>query len=58
MSKSVESPQGTILVLDSEKAITKKVKSAVTDSGSEVRFDPDEKPGVSNLLALYASRPA
>ncbi|MET1049729.1 MAG: tryptophan--tRNA ligase, partial [Acidimicrobiales bacterium] len=41
MSKSVESPQGTILVLDSEKAITKKVKSAVTDSGSEVRFDPD-----------------
>ncbi len=54
MSKSVESPQGTILVLDSEKAITKKVKSAVTDSGSEVRFDPEEKPGVSNLLALYA----
>jgi tryptophanyl-tRNA synthetase len=55
MSKSVESPQGTILVLDSPKAITKKVKSAVTDSGAEVRFDPDEKPGVSNLLALYAS---
>jgi tryptophanyl-tRNA synthetase len=55
MSKSTESPQGTILVLDSPAAITKKVKSAVTDSGSEVRFDPDEKPGVSNLLALYAS---
>jgi len=55
MSKSVDSPQGTILVLDSPAAITKKVKSAVTDSGSEVRFDPDEKPGVSNLLALYAS---
>lgn len=55
MSKSVESPQGTILVLDSPTAITKKVKSAVTDSGSEVRFDPEEKPGVSNLLALYAS---
>ena len=55
MSKSVDSPQGTILVLDSPKAITKKIKSAVTDSGSEVRFDPDEKPGVSNLLSLYAS---
>jgi tryptophanyl-tRNA synthetase len=55
MSKSVDSPQGTILVLDSSKAITKKVKSAVTDSGAEVRFAPDEKPGVSNLLALYAS---
>jgi tryptophanyl-tRNA synthetase len=55
MSKSVESPQGTILVLDSPAAITKKVKSAVTDSGSEVRFDPDQKPGVSNLLALYSS---
>jgi tryptophanyl-tRNA synthetase len=54
MSKSVDSPQGTILVLDSPKAITKKIKSAVTDSGSEVRFDPDEKPGVSNLLSLYA----
>ena len=55
MSKSTDSPQGTILVLDSPAAITKKVKSAVTDSGAEVRFDPDEKPGVSNLLALYAS---
>ena len=54
MSKSVESPQGTILVLDEPKAITKKVKSAVTDSGAEVRFDPAEKPGVSNLLSLYS----
>ena len=58
MSKSVESPQGTILVLDAPAAITKKVKSAVTDSGSEVRYDPDAKPGVSNLLALYASATA
>jgi tryptophanyl-tRNA synthetase len=55
MSKSADSPQGTILVLDSPAAITKKVKSAVTDSGSEVRFDPGDKPGVSNLLTLYAS---
>ncbi len=55
MSKSSDSPQGTIGVLDSPAAITKKVKSAVTDSGAEVRFDPDAKPGVSNLLTIYAS---
>ena len=54
MSKSVDSPQGTITVLDSPKAITKKVKSAVTDSEAEVRWDPETKPGVSNLLSLYA----
>jgi tryptophanyl-tRNA synthetase len=55
MSKSEASPQGTILVLDPPNVITKKVKSAVTDSGSEVRYDPEEKPGVSNLLEIYAA---
>jgi tryptophanyl-tRNA synthetase len=54
MSKSVESPQGTILVLDDPKVITKKVKSAVTDSDTAVRFDVEAKPGVSNLLALLS----
>jgi tryptophanyl-tRNA synthetase len=54
MSKSADSPQGTLLVLDPPERITKKVKSAVTDSGSEVRFDVDEKPGVSNLLSLFS----
>jgi tryptophanyl-tRNA synthetase len=54
MSKSVESPQGTILVLDDPKAITKKVKSAVTDSDTAVRFDVEAKPGVSNLLSLLS----
>jgi tryptophanyl-tRNA synthetase len=54
MSKSADSPQGTIGVLDEPKAITKKIKSAVTDSGTEVRFDPAGKPGVSNLLSLYS----
>lgn len=54
MSKSVESPQGTILVLDAPALITKKVKSAVTDSETEVRFDVDAKPGVSNLLSLLS----
>jgi tryptophanyl-tRNA synthetase len=55
MSKSVDSPQGTILVLDDPKVITRKVKSAVTDSETEVRDDPDAKPGVSNLLALLSA---
>jgi len=54
MSKSVDSPQGTILVLDEPKAITKKVKSAVTDSDTAVRWDPEAKPGVSNLLSLLS----
>ncbi|MCU1426379.1 MAG: tryptophanyl-tRNA synthetase [Actinomycetia bacterium] len=55
MSKSEESPQGTILVLDPPKLIEKKIKSAVTDSGTDVRYDPAEKPGVSNLLEIYAA---
>lgn len=55
MSKSSESPQGTVLVLDPPESIVKKVRSAVTDSGSEIIYDPDAKPGVSNLLDLYAA---
>jgi tryptophanyl-tRNA synthetase len=54
MSKSSVSPQGTILVLDDPKRLTKKIKSAVTDSDAEIRYDPEHKPGVSNLLDLYA----
>jgi len=55
MSKSEDSPQGTILVLDPPKTIEKKIKSAVTDSGAEVRHDRDEKPGVSNLIEIYCA---
>jgi tryptophanyl-tRNA synthetase len=55
MSKSLESPQGTILVLDDPKAIQKKVKRAVTDADGEVRFDPEAKPGVSNLLSILGA---
>jgi tryptophanyl-tRNA synthetase len=55
MSKSEDSPQGTILVLDPPKTIERKIKSAVTDSGSEVRHDRDNKPGVSNLIEIYAA---
>ena len=55
MSKSDESPQGTILVLDPPEIVEKKIKSAVTDSGSEVRHDRDAKPGVSNLIEIYGA---
>ncbi|HLM17452.1 MAG TPA: tryptophan--tRNA ligase, partial [Acidimicrobiia bacterium] len=61
MSKSADSPQGTIKLLDDPKSITKRIKSAVTDSDNEVRFDPATKPGVSNLLQILGSvtdRPA
>jgi tryptophanyl-tRNA synthetase len=55
MSKSADSPQGTIRLLDDPTSITKRIKSAVTDSDNEIRFDPDAKPGVSNLLQILAS---
>jgi tryptophanyl-tRNA synthetase len=54
MSTSVGSEQGTVYVLDGPKAIEKKFKSAVTDSGDEVRRAP-EKPGVSNLIEILAA---
>ena len=55
MSKSADSPQGTVLVLDDPAVIERKFKRAVTDTGAEVTFDPDEKPGVANLLAILAA---
>ncbi len=55
MSKSLDSPQGTIGLLDEPKAIEKKVKRAVTDNDGEVRYDPETKPGVSNLLDILAA---
>jgi tryptophanyl-tRNA synthetase len=54
MSTTGASEQGTVYVLDEPKAIEKKLKSAVTDSGSEVRRAPD-KPGVSNLIEILAA---
>jgi tryptophanyl-tRNA synthetase len=54
MSTTGGSEQGTVLVLDEPKVIEKKFKSAVTDSGSEVRRAP-EKPGVSNLIEILAA---
>jgi tryptophanyl-tRNA synthetase len=55
MSKSASSPAGIIEMLDDPRASAKKIRSAVTDSGTEIRFDPEEKPGVSNLLTIYAA---
>lgn len=55
MSKSVDSPQGSVLLSDTAAQITKKFKRAVTDSEDDVRFDPVEKPGVSNLLSILAA---
>jgi tryptophanyl-tRNA synthetase len=55
MSKSVDSPQGTVLVLDDPKVIERKFKRAVTDSGTDVVYDTETKPGVSNLLAILAA---
>ena len=55
MSKSADSPQGTVLVLDDLDSVAKKIKRAVTDTDNEVRFDPDTKPGVSNLLSILGA---
>jgi tryptophanyl-tRNA synthetase len=55
MSKSSSSPKGVVGVLDTPKQIEKKIKSAVTDSETEVRHDREAKAGVSNLLELYGA---
>lgn len=55
MSKSDSNQKSFITLLDEPKQIEKKIKSAVTDSEGTVRFDPENKPGVSNLLSIYAN---
>jgi tryptophanyl-tRNA synthetase len=54
MSTTTSSEQGRVLILDNPDAIRKKFKTAVTDSGREIRYVPDEKPGVSNLLEILS----
>jgi tryptophanyl-tRNA synthetase len=54
MSTTSSSDQGAVYIVDSPDAVRKKFKSAVTDSGREVRYDPQEKPGVSNLLEIMS----
>ncbi len=55
MSKSSASASGVIELMDSPEINTKKIKSAVTDTGRDVIFDEKEKPGVSNLLTIYSA---
>ncbi|MET9876040.1 tryptophan--tRNA ligase [Actinacidiphila glaucinigra] len=55
MSKSAASPKGLINLLDEPKASAKKIKSAVTDTDTVIRYDEQEKPGVSNLLTIYST---
>ncbi len=54
MSTTGGTPQGTVLVLDPPDVVRKKIKSAVTDSGREVQYDPAGKPGVSNLIEMLS----
>jgi tryptophanyl-tRNA synthetase len=54
MSTTGGTPQGTVLIADPPEVVRKKVRSAVTDSGSNVRYDPGGKPGISNLLEIMS----
>ncbi|MFJ6724347.1 MULTISPECIES: tryptophan--tRNA ligase [unclassified Streptomyces] len=55
MSKSASTPKGLINLLDEPKATAKKVRSAVTDTDTVIRYDAEHKPGVSNLLTIYST---
>ena len=55
MSKSAADPKGLVNLMDEPAAIAKKIKSAVTDTDGEIRFDRDAKPGVSNLIGIYSA---
>ncbi len=55
MSKSAENPKGVIKLLDDLDDVRKKIMKAATDSEAVVRFDPENKPGVSNLMGIYAA---
>ena len=55
MSKSASSPNGLVNLMDDPKVIAKKIRSAVTDTEREIRYDPKAKPGIANLLDIYAT---
>ena len=55
MSKSASSPNGIVDMLDDPKVIAKRIRSAVTDTEREIRFDAVTKPGISNLLSIYSA---
>ena len=54
MSKSSDNPKSYILLLDDLEVARKKIMSSVTDSDGFIKYDPDNKPGISNLLTIYA----
>ena len=54
MSKSDDDPNSYILLLDKPEDISRKIKRAVTDSENSIVYDPEKKPGVSNLLEIYS----
>lgn len=55
MSKSEINPKGVIYLLDDEKTIRKKIMSATTDSEMIIKYDPENKPGISNLISIYTA---
>lgn len=55
MSKSDSNPKGFISMLDEPEIIRKKIKSAVTDSSGIISYDPENKPGISNLLSIFSA---
>lgn len=55
MSKSAANQNGNLMMLDEPKANIKKVKSAVTDTDNAVRYDPETKPGIANLLRIHSA---
>ncbi|TCK20449.1 tryptophan--tRNA ligase [Pseudonocardia endophytica] len=55
MSKSASSPGGIVELLDPPKTSAKKIRSAVTDNEREIRYDPENKPGVANLLTIFSA---
>ena len=55
MSKSAPSQSGVIDLLEDPRVIAKRIRSAVTDAGREIRFDEAQKPGISNLLGIFSS---
>lgn len=54
MSKSAENANGTVFLSDDKDTVMRKFKRAVTDSDAQVKYDPENKPGVSNLLSIYS----
>lgn len=55
MSKTEDNPKGVIALLDSPEVARKKIMSATTDSEMSIKYDPENKPGISNLISIYSA---